>query len=201
MDLKKLFDSWGQAARKDYAQKQWLLSKWEVVEGIEWPQEKIRLMIMTISAGLELKSTDSLVDLGCGGGWILQALGPMVGRIAGVDFSLSMLDNALMICPQDTFLGGEIGWLPFRDGSWDKALSYFVFLNFMEDDFVDKALADVFRILKKGGRAMIGQLPDRTRSQDYDRAKQDYLQYCRETFQLGKSNREVCQASFFLRSG
>ena len=37
MELKKIFNSWAGSVQKDYANKQWLLSKWELFEGIEWP--------------------------------------------------------------------------------------------------------------------------------------------------------------------
>jgi ubiquinone/menaquinone biosynthesis C-methylase UbiE len=194
VELKKLFDTWAQAAARKYTRKQWLLSKWEVVEGIEWPPEKIRVMLDTIREGLQIRKTDLVVDLGCGGGWILKALSPSSRRMIGVDFSDSMLKNAKAFCPKEIFICGEIGRLPFKDNSFDRALSYFVFLNFMEDDFVQKAICDVRRVLKKGGRALIGQLPDKTRSFDYEAAKQEYLSYCDKTYKLGRSNRDICRA-------
>ncbi len=193
-DLKKIFEVWGQTAQSDYVDAQWLLSKWEVVEGIVWPNEKIQMMTQTIVDGLKLAKEDGVVDLGCGGGWVLKQLQPHVGKIVGLDFSEAMLINARQFCPSETFVCGEIGRLPFKKQSFDCALSYFVFLNFLDDDFVEHALLDVLSTLKKGGRALIGQLPDITRSADYDRAKADYLVYCQKNFNLGKSHREICRA-------
>ncbi len=194
VDLRKLFDSWGQTADSGYVDQQWLLSKWEVWEGIVWPPEKINVMVQSIADGLELKTSDTLADLGCGGGWILKQLQPRVKSIVGLDFSQSMLSKAVEFSPQQRFVCGEIGRLPFKDQSLDCALSYFVFLNFLDDDFVERALLDVLRVLKKGGQALIGQLPDKSRSLDYDRAKADYLAYCQKNFKLGKSHRAICQA-------
>ena len=193
-DLKKLFESWGQAANREYVDQQWLLSKWEVVEGIVWPQEKIDVMTQTIVDGLQLKTNDSLVDLGCGGGWILGQLKPYVAHIVGLDFSQSMLTKARQFCPEDDFVCGEIGRLPFAGESFDHALSYFVFLNFLDDDFVEQGLLDALRVLRKGGRLLVGQLPDKSKSSLYDRAKEEYLEYCAKEFQLGKSHRDVCRA-------
>lgn len=193
-DLKKIFEVWGQTAQSDYVDTQWLLSKWEVVEGVLWPQEKIEMMITTIADGLELKKNDTLADLGCGGGWILKLLSDRVKRIVGFDFSQAMLSNALKACPSEDFVCGEIGMLPIRDESLDCALSYFVFLNFLDDDFVERALLDVMRTLKKGGRALIGQLPDKSKSSEYDRAKAEYVSYCQKNFKLGRSHREICRA-------
>lgn len=194
LDLKKLFESWGQTAKTDYVDRQWLLSKWEVSEGIVWPTEKINIMTQSIVDGLELKKSDTLADLGCGGGWILKTLKPSVKNIIGLDFSVAMLANALKFCPSESFVCGQIGQLPFKDESLDCALSYFVFLNFLDDDFVEQAIVDIMRSLKKGGRALIGQLPDKTRSSDYDSAKAEYLLYCEKSFNLGKSHREICRA-------
>jgi ubiquinone/menaquinone biosynthesis C-methylase UbiE len=151
-------------------------------------------MIHTIRNGLELQKSDLLVDLGCGGGWILKELKPRAKKVIGLDFSQTMLASAKQFCPDESFICGEIGKLPIKDGSIDCALSYFVFLNFMDDNFVEQALLDVVRILKAGGRALIGQLPDKTRSKDYDREKIAYLEYCQKNFKMGESHREICQA-------
>jgi len=193
-DIKKLFESWGKTANKDYIQQQWLLSKWEVIEGVVWPQEKIEIMIGSITEGLELKKKDHLVDLGCGGGWILKALLPKIKYGLGLDFSLPMLEKAKAFSPQQSFICGEIGKLPFENESFDKALSYFVFLNFMDDRFVEEAILDIIRVLKKGGKALIGQLPDKTQSSVYDRERDAYFAYCQKNFKLGKSHRDICRA-------
>ena len=194
MELKSLFDHWGEKADKAYAKKQWLLSKWEVCEGIEWSQEKIDIMLESIVAGLDLKTQHQFVDLGCGGGWITHALTPVVKNAIGLDFSYAMLQMGKQAFPLNSYICGEIGRLPFRNETWDRILSYFVFLNFMDDDFIKKAILDIIRTLKKDGRILIGQLPDQRCSGDYDQAKKEYLQYCEEIFTIGKSNRDICRA-------
>jgi len=124
MELKTLFDSWAEKVDGDYAEKQWMLSKWEVVEGIQWPQEKVAQMVQSIMEGLQLKTTDTLFDLGCGGGWILKALAPYIKKGVGVDFSLPMLSNARVLSPSETFVCGEIGKLPLRDNSCECILCF-----------------------------------------------------------------------------
>jgi ubiquinone/menaquinone biosynthesis C-methylase UbiE len=201
MDLRNLFNKWGQQAQQDYAQKQWLLSKWEVIEGIDWSPKKIAVMLQSIREGLALDPTHTLVDLGCGGGWILKALKTSAKRVIGLDFSLSMLQHARRYCGQELFVCGDISQLPICENCCDRVLSYFVFLNFMDDRLVEQGIREIFRILRKGGRALIGQLPDQQCSQEYDRAKKDYLDFCRANYPLGKSHREICQApqKLFLR--
>jgi len=194
MDLKKLFDDWGAHAKNSYGQKQWLLSKWDNLDGVEWPLKKIEVMVRTIVEGLSLDEQQILADLGCGGGWIMARLRPFVRKAVGVDFSLPMIDSAKTVCPKETLICAKIGQLPFGENSIDRALSYFVFLNFMDDRFIEQALMDIHRVMKPGGKALIGQLPDVTMSAQYDEAKARYVQYCEEHFQITKSNRETCQA-------
>lgn len=191
MELKQIFDAWAKSAGKDYAQKQWLLSKWELFEGIDWPPEKNKIMINSIVAGLKLDQSKNLVDLGCGGGWILQNLKNHAGKIYGLDFSTEMLKLASSACPDETFIGGEIGQLPFKPKVFDRALAYYVFLNFTDDRYVERSLLEIFRVLKSGGRALIGQLPDTERSRDYDGAKDQHIKYCRERFKIGRNIRDI----------
>lgn len=191
MGLKEIFNAWAGSAKKDYAQKQWLLSKWELFEGIEWPPEKTNVMIKTIIEGLKLDKSKSLMDLGCGGGWILKNLKPYADKIYGLDFSFEMLKFALTTCPGEIFLGGDIGKLPFKPNIFDRALAYYVVLNFTDDRYVERSLREIFRVLKMGGRALIGQLPDKDRSRDYDAAKNEYFQYCQARYKLGGNIRDI----------
>lgn len=193
MQLKEFFDGWLQVAGGKYDRRQWMLSKWEVCEGIEWPEEKIEVMVRTISDGLCLKSTHLLADLGCGGGWIAERLRPKVRAVVGLDFCRDMLDIARH-SGHGSWLQGAIGRLPFRAESFDRVLSYFVFLNFMDDAFVETALLDIFRITKHGGMALIGQLPDAKGSADYDHAKNEYFDYCRTQMHMGARNDEGTRA-------
>ena len=185
MQLKKIFDCWAGKTAKKYSDRQWLLSKWEVIEGIEWPQEKIRLMLAAIAKDLKLGSQDNLVGLGCGGGWILKSLKKRVKETYGLDFAIEMLRIARLNDKKGKFICGEIGRLPFASESFSRVLSYFVFINFSEE-YTRRCLLEIYRILKMGGRALIGQIPNERGSKDYDRAKEDYLAYCARVFKLGK---------------
>ncbi|MBF0486130.1 MAG: class I SAM-dependent methyltransferase [Candidatus Omnitrophica bacterium] len=191
--LKQVFDQWLDEAGNRYADRQWLLSKWEVMEGIEWPQEKIDMMMRSIQEGLSLRKGNSLVDLGCGGGWILERLRGDVKEAVGLDFCADMLKVAKKFS-QGSWVQGEIGRLPFKNNSFDRALSYFVFLNFTDDRFVESGILDIYRILKKGGVALIGQLPLKGSNARYDQAKAEYVEYCSRIMPLGKRNDEGTRA-------
>lgn len=190
--LQDMFDDWVRQAPDGCRQKPWMLSKWEVVEGVEWSEEKIERLLSSIREGLDLQEDDMLADLGCGGGWILERLRQGVKYGVGVDFSLPMLQQASSALTALPLMAGEIGRLPFKSETFDKLLSYFVFINFMDDTFVYRAIADIYRVLKPGGRALLGQLPDKEASSVYDREKQSYFLYLEETFNLGRSLRDIC---------
>ncbi|NTV29004.1 MAG: class I SAM-dependent methyltransferase [Candidatus Omnitrophica bacterium] len=193
MQLKDFFDGWVQSAGGKYAGKQWMLSKWEVCDGIGWPPEKQEIMIRTIREGLRLEGMHSLADLGCGGGWIAESLRPYAGSVVGLDFCREMLDIARSTGP-GPWLEGAIGRLPFRAESFDRVLSYFVFLNFTDDSFVESALLDMLRVTGRGGVVLIGQLPDASGSKEYDQAKAEYWQYCKASMPMGARNDDGSRA-------
>jgi len=193
MKLIDIFNAWGQSADRQYATKQWLLSKWEVNEGVEWPEEKTQIMLKSLLEGLDPTPESCFIELGCAGGWILEHLLPHVKSGYGFDFSIEMLRFAHEAMAGNQFICGDIGRIPFKDESFDRVLSYYVFLNFDDDKFVQQGIFEVIRILKKGGRALIGQLPKEEGSSRYEQAKEDYAHYCQEKFDVGKSNREDCK--------
>ena len=87
------------------------------------------------------------------------------------------------------FVCAEIAKLPFENGPFARALSYFVFINLTGKPYIQKSILEIIRVLKRGGRALIGQLPDIRGSRDYDRAKKDYLDYCRKKY--GITEKEI----------
>lgn len=190
--LKTIFDEWAQKAHYAYIHKQWILSKWEILDGIDWPASKVQLLFRTIRDGLRLKQSDSLLDIGCGGGWIFRGLKPYAKKVLGVDFSFEMLKHARIACEGDDLVCGDACCLPFKDESFDCAICYFVFVNFSDPQDVTQAINEMMRVLKKGGRVLIGHVPDRNFSSLYDSAKKEYLDYCHKTFEVGKNIRDEC---------
>ena len=190
MELKAIFDSWAKNSQGRFAKQQWLLSKWEVVEGIEWPQEKKEKMVRDICQSLQISKSDSLIELGCGGGWLLESLRPRVKKIYGLDISYQMLMNAEALRQKGILVCGELGFLPFRSSVLSHVMSYFVFLNIRDEAYIEKSIVEILRVLKKNGRALIGQLADQGGSSKYDKDKQEYLAYCRKVYKLGENHRE-----------
>jgi ubiquinone/menaquinone biosynthesis C-methylase UbiE len=190
MELRRIFDQWVQEAGTRFDGKPWMLSKWEVIDGINWPSDKVGVMLKTILRGLRPGPNDLVLDLGCGPGWISQALRPHCRKIIGMDISVEMLKQAVHRIPGVGFYGGESACLPFKEASFDRVLSYFVFINTADEVYFYRSLREIYHRLKKNGRALIGQLPDESGSPAYDAAKKEYLAYCATQFALGPSYRE-----------
>lgn len=117
----------------------------------------------------------TVLDLGSGSGREVfaaaRSVGP-AGRAIGLDMTPAMIalaeENARILGITNTeFLLGEIESMPLGDGSIDRVISNCV-INLTPDK--KKAFAEIFRVLKPGGRFAVaditasGPLPDEIRN-------------------------------------
>lgn len=105
-----------------------------------------------------------LVDLGCGTGVLLEQILPRKGETIAVDYSQSMLDEAARALGENRkFVDLRIGYLehlPLADESVDLAVAHMVLHHLAEPA---KALKDIRRILRPGGRCLIVDLNEHDR--------------------------------------
>src|SRR5262245_54474708 len=97
-------------------------------------------------------------DLGCGTGQVSAALAPFVQRVIAVDSSPAMLQAAkrrLVAFDNIDLRRGELEALPIDDTRLDAAVLMLVLHHVPEPH---KALAEVVRVLKPGGRVIVGDM-------------------------------------------
>ncbi len=110
-----------------------------------------------------VNSGETILDLGSGGGFdcfiAAQAVGP-TGQVIGVDMTEAMLEKSRataleMGVNQVEFRQGLLEELPVPDGSVDVAISNGV-INLCTDK--SRIFQEIYRILKPGGRLLLGDM-------------------------------------------
>lgn len=113
----------------------------------EWPDQ--------ILEEAKIKPGEKLLDVACGTGVLTIAAAERLGEkgfTAGLDMNPGMLAVAEKLAPDIEWRQGEAEDLPWNDQSFDTVVSQFG-LMFFEDQ--QKALREMFRVLKPGGRLVI----------------------------------------------
>jgi arsenite methyltransferase len=106
---------------------------------------------------LALKPGESVIDIGCGPGFLCEQMADIVGsrgHVLGIDVSEDLLTFAQNRNTRDwlTYRPGDAKELDVSDASFDVAASIQV-LEYIDDP--DRALREMFRVLRPGGRAVI----------------------------------------------
>lgn len=147
-------DFWGQVKR--------------TIHGKPVGEEQIALIVSAVSDGLQLKTGDVLLDLGCGNGALTDLIFSQCSGGLGVDISDALIDIAkanFERLPQRAFLRGdlvEFAARPHGERPFTKALCYGTFAHL--DDAAASAVLSGMRANMPGiERFFIGNVPDRER--------------------------------------
>ncbi len=91
----------------------------------------------------------SVLDVGCGPGYVSAAASERGATAIGVDFSREMVGIAKRMFPQIKFREGDAQNLAFPDQTFDRVVANFALLHLASPE---QACAEAARVLKPGGR-------------------------------------------------
>lgn len=102
---------------------------------------------------MDIKSTDRVLEIGCGAGGMAQYLDC---NYIGIDYSFGSVNKCMKFFGK-TAICCDADDLPFKDNYFDKAFAYGCFMYFPDKDYVDRALCEMERVTRK--MVFIGELP------------------------------------------
>ena len=100
------------------------------------------------------------LDIGCGHGRHTRLLRQQGWDVYGVDASREAAWRTARWFPADRIRHARMDALPFADDTFDIALAYGVFY-YGTPDQADRAIAELLRVLKPGGQALVKVRTDR----------------------------------------
>jgi demethylmenaquinone methyltransferase/2-methoxy-6-polyprenyl-1,4-benzoquinol methylase/phosphoethanolamine N-methyltransferase len=113
---------------------------------------------------VEIKPGESVLDVGCGTGGVTIPAGQRVGvsgKAAGIDPSAEMIEVARKKAQRKgldiDFRVGVIEALPYPEASFDVVTSSLM-MHHLPADLRVKGLAEIYRVLKPGGRLLVADM-------------------------------------------
>lgn len=127
--------------------------------------------VAEVARTLELAPADVVLDVGCGTGLMTLSVAPFVAQVYAIDISENMVQRArqnLAGFSNVVISKGSITGTLRPDMSVDKVLAYSVLQYLSSEDEIAAAIAEVRRVLRPGGRALLAANPDPRRRRAYD---------------------------------
>jgi ubiquinone/menaquinone biosynthesis C-methylase UbiE len=122
-----------------------------------WAQKTDDQVAARLRAALGEAGQGDLIDVACGPGVVTAAIAPGARSVTAFDATEAMLDKARARCAKGglenvAFERGDAEKLPFADARFDGAVTRLAIHHFADPQ---RALNEIFRVLRPGGRAVI----------------------------------------------
>ncbi|MEN3369615.1 MAG: hypothetical protein V7609_1758 [Verrucomicrobiota bacterium] len=108
-----------------------------------------RQFIPPLLDAAEASGEMSVLDVGCGPGYVSAAAAERGAIPIGLDFARQMIGIARKMFPHIEFREGDAQNLPFADSSFDRVVANFALLHLADPE---RACAEACRVLKPGGK-------------------------------------------------
>jgi SAM-dependent methyltransferase len=108
-----------------------------------------RQFIPTLLDAAEVAAKMSVLDVGCGPGYVAAVAAERGAIPTGLDFSEEMIAIAKRMFPKIQFRQGDAQNLPFANASFDRVVANFALLHLANPE---RAFAEAARVLKPGGK-------------------------------------------------
>ena len=108
-----------------------------------------RQFIPPLLDAAKLSRKMSILDVGCGPGYVSAAAAERGATPVGLDFSAEMISIAKKMFPQIEFRHGDAQKLPFKDARFNRVVANFALLHLSSPE---RAMAEAARVLKPRGR-------------------------------------------------
>jgi SAM-dependent methyltransferase len=130
-------------------------------------------LLISIREQLGLEGHHTLLEVGCAAGFLAGGLAPLCREYTGLDLAPSAINKARTLGLRNAvFRVGDATALRIDADQFDRALSYDVFTNFAGFDLARTVIDEMLRVVKPGGRVLIGSLPDVQRSKEHEETAQ-----------------------------
>jgi cyclopropane fatty-acyl-phospholipid synthase-like methyltransferase len=140
----------------------------KTVNGLDVAIYQINLIVENIANALQLKTSDTIIDLCCGNGLITRQLAPLVKKIDAVDFSSSLIDiaNEFKKFPNISYITSDVLNLTtqYLSGS-NKVVMYEALQHFSFNQM--EKLTEKLSCLETGALIFFGSIPDKSKLKNF----------------------------------
>jgi ubiquinone/menaquinone biosynthesis C-methylase UbiE len=127
-----------------------------------WARPDIYADLMwSLRQQLDIIPAHNLLEVGCAAGFLAKGLAAMCRQYTGVDVAPVAVERARGLgIANARFIRADAAALPFGDNNFDRAICHDVFTNFSDFEIGRPILREMTRVLRPGGKMMIGSIPD-----------------------------------------